>query len=457
MTVCATMPIGHTGHMIPPRKLALLYALFASLAVLLLASAMPPLQNADEPAHAFRADQVSYLGLIGVHLYGGSVGGTVDAGLVTESQAVAGLKFNEAAKVSRDMYRPLAWGPLTTIGFSSAPYPPFFYGPAAVAVAWARHVGTPIPHTLVLMRLAMSATTIVIATVAIALADTAAIWLFAVLLLPMSLALTAAITQDGPMLACTALAVALCGRARNPHTSSRLVFAGLCILLALVAMARPPYAAFAVLVLMTRYRLAWRLAGVAGIVLAVGGWSALNIANVVVPHMAAGVVDPHLQMLGILWHPLAFMRAMAVTLWRYGPMLAQNFVGTLGWLDTHLPIRYHFVTRAMLLMAVAAAWLAGTGKPRLLDMAWVVLAVAAACFGLALIQYLTWTVVGAPAIEGLQGRYFLMPALILGVILGRPRAAPPPAAATWLAIPVMAWPIISIAVTMHAVIARYYF
>jgi len=443
--------------MIRPRNFALLYALFASLALLLLVHAMPPLQNADEPMHAFRADQISRFTLLGEYLHNGTFGGAVDSGLVAETDATVRLKFNGAAKVSHDMYLPLGWGSLTAAGFPAALYPPVFYIPAAMVVAWARHTGAPIPHSLVLMRLAMGATTIVIATASVALADTAAIWLFAVLLLPMSLALTAAITQDGPMLACTALAVALCVRARYPHTPSRLVFAGLCILLALVAMARPPYAAFAVLVLITRYRLAWRLAGMAGILLAVGGWSALNISNVMVPHAVQGVIDPHLQMLGILQHPLAFMRAMAVTLWHYGPALAQNFVGTLGWLDTHLPIRYHFATRAMLLMAVAASWLAGTGKPGLQDIAWVALAVTASCFGLALIQYLTWTVVGAPAIEGLQGRYFLMPALLLGVILGRPRAWPAPAAATWLAIPVMAWPIVSIAVTMHAVIARYYF
>ena len=49
--------------MITPRLLAALWAVGA-LAVLLLAVLMPPYQNADEPAHLTRADQVSHSGWV---------------------------------------------------------------------------------------------------------------------------------------------------------------------------------------------------------------------------------------------------------------------------------------------------------------------------------------------------------------------------------------------------------
>jgi uncharacterized membrane protein len=80
----------------------------------------------------------------------------------------------------------------------------------------------------------------------------------------------------------------------------------------------------------------------------------------------------------------------------------------------------------------------------------------AACAGLGLIQYLTWTIVGAPAIDGLQGRYFLPPALLLGVVLGRAKVSSS-TAAIWLATPVLMFPVASIAITMHALLIRYYF
>ncbi len=303
----------------------------------------------------------------------------------------------------------------------------------------------------------MGATTVAISAIAIALAGTASIWLFAIMLLPMSLALSAAITQDGPMLASVALAVALSLRLRNPQAAHRqAAFITLCVLLALVGMARPPYAAFALLALGARVPIAWRMAGLAGILACVAGWSAANFSYVVVPHWPIGEVNPSLQLQFLLHHPGQWLQLLSATWDKYGEIERLSFIGYLGWLDVDLPVFYHRLAWAVLALAALAAWFAGTGLPRARHAALVALSLLCACAGICLIQYLTWTVVGAPVIDGVQGRYFLAPALVLGALLARPMTARS-RIAPWLAAPVLVFPIMSIAITMHAVLLRYYF
>jgi hypothetical protein len=452
----ARMP--DTAAMLRPRNIALLYALFASLAVLLLASTMPPLQNADEGSHTLRADQISHFSVLPHKSANGVTGGTINSGLVTLGNSVRPLMFHRDHKVTRDMYVALPWGPPAFAEFSNTViYPPFFYLPAAAAMVLARLAAIPLPHALVMVRVATGMTTVALCTLAIALSGNAAIWLFAILLLPMSMALTAGVTQDGPMLASVALGVALSLHLRAPQAGRRLTaFCALCLLLALVGMARPPYAAFALVIFSARVPLAWRLAGFGTVLACVVGWDAANAAFVVLPRPPDGVVDPGLQLQYLSQH-LGHWLSLLTTTWNQrGDFATLGFIGYLGWLDVDLPKFYHGLAWFGLALAGLASWRAGTGRIPRFDASLAVAAAFGACAGVELIQYLTWTVVGAPVIEGIQGRYFLAPALLLGLLLARP-AAPSSRSAIWLAVPVLAFPVISIAVTMHALLVRYYF
>lgn len=84
------------------------------------------------------------------------------------------------------------------------------------------------------------------------------------------------------------------------------------------------------------------------------------------------------------------------------------------------------------------------------------LAVSGSAGGVALIQYMTWTALGAPVVDGIQGRYFLAPALLLSIPLRRHPKPCGSNTAVWLAAPVLAFPIVSIAAMMHALVWRYY-
>jgi len=437
--------------MMTPRNIALLYCLFAGLAAMLLATTMPPLQNADEEAHAFRADQVSHLVPWGQALPDGEYGGAVSVGLKVVENRTAMLRFHPERKVTRAMSAPLPWGAAAPTGFpNTAVNPPFFYAPAAAMAAFARGAGIALPRALVLMRLAEGLATILIAACAIALARDAAIWLFAIMLLPMSMALSAAVAQDGPMLACTTLAVALYLRVRVSQSGP--AFAGMCLLLTMVGMARVPYFAFVFLVLASPVRPSWRILGALLMFACVAAWSARSAAHFPLPLRQDGVVSPGSQVLRLILHPWRAPLIFYRTLVANNGFIINSFIGQLGWLDVDLPGSYRKIAWIGLLFAAFASF--RRGEPRGLTLE--ALAVAGAACGVGLIQYMTWTVVGSPLVDGVQGRYFLAPALVLAVLLTRGVGAGLPGA-RWVAAPVLLLPVFSIAVTVHALVLRYYF
>jgi uncharacterized membrane protein len=78
----------------------------------------------------------------------------------------------------------------------------------------------------------------------------------------------------------------------------------------------------------------------------------------------------------------------------------------LGWLDTPLPHTAHRIAGLSLLVAVALVLTRGPDvRSRLRVAAAPLLLLTAGAVILA--QYLSWTPVGAHAVEGVQGRYFL--------------------------------------------------
>ncbi len=344
------------------RHVAGLYVAFGLLAVLLLAPLMPPLQNCDEAAHVFRADQVSHFGLFGVRLTDGEFGGLIDAGLVQMQHQVAPLQSPARSAVTRSLYRTLDWGGLVPAGYpNTAVNPPFFYVPAALVADVARPAGIELPHALVLMRIAMGVATVLISALAIALAGGAALWFYTILLLPMSMALSAAICQDGLLLGCTALAGALLLRLRRQDTTRRIwCFLLACLLLAAVGMSRSPYVVFAALVLAAPMRLPWRLAGLAGITAPVLAWSIRAARYFPLPTRLDGIVSPPAQLLALATHPWRVPLVAVHTLMAgEGRLIRRSFIGQLGWLDIGLPDLYHLAAWAVLGCALLATIRAG--------------------------------------------------------------------------------------------------
>lgn len=173
-------------------------------------------------------------------------------------------------------------------------------------------------------------------------------------------------------------------------------------------------------------RFTWpRLAGCALLCAASLGWTLFVLLAAV--EMRTGRAHTTLQMVQIyLNDPLYFLGLVGSTLahGKQGALLADSFVGILGWLDTAIPrTAMRGIWLALLGAALlATAWARQEEKPHSLLRA-VLLACAA---GSALLAFFAIAVTGndhpVPVISGLQGRHFIVPALLFALALG-PMAA----------------------------------
>jgi uncharacterized membrane protein len=273
------------------------------------------------------------------------------------------------------------------------------------------------------------------------------------MLLPMSLALTAALSQDGPMLACTALAAALV-RMQQARTDRRLLLC-LVLLLALVGAARPPYAGFALLLLTLPIRLRTRLLCVSLVLACVVGWSALMAPHVVLAVFPDGAVNPRAQLLELVQSPFKLLTIAQLTWHAHASEFATGFIGKLGWLDVDLPQAYRSSAYVVLGLAALSCMARGRWKLPTPSTCVATLGIVISVAGILMAQYLTWTLPGRLVIEGVQGRYFLPPAIMLAALLpARGISRSWPSQLEW---PVLAFPIITLPVTVHAVVLRYYF
>ncbi|AWN45427.1 hypothetical protein DK419_03085 [Methylobacterium terrae] len=333
-----------------------------------------------------------------------------------------------------------AFLPLYTIGT----YFPGFYVPAALAIGAGQALGLSHAASALLGRLAGAAAYGALGFAALALARRGRALLFGVLVLPMGLSLAASFNQDALMIAACALAAALL-TGEDPWRR-RLA----AVLVALVVLAKPPYAAIAAMLLVPlppRFwtsPVVWRRVGTAVLAVLPGvAWILYTTTQIAtpVPRLAyeAGPLWPGprpAQFLGtdtraqaqvLLAHPglLLTLPAQCFFSLKRALILAAGAIGIFGWIDRMLPA------------AIYAAWglgLAGLAllcgrsvRVRWIDLGLLGAAALLTAWLVALSQYLSWTDVGDVRIYGPQGRYFLplIPMLVLAV-------APRPAPATGL-------------------------
>ena len=136
--------------------------------------------------------------------------------------------------------------------------------------------------------------------------------------------------------------------------------------------------------------------------------------------------------------------------WREGCPYCREAVGVLGWLDTPLPNPYYALTGLVLLAAFRGSRAPGSFDAR--RRAAVAGLVAAAVGAVFVLQYLSWSPIGSRTIEGVQGRYFLPLVPFLGLALPQGRVRLP----SWALGALCFYPALSIAVTLRAIVLRYY-
>ena len=433
-------------HDAPFPHLATLFAVLALAGALFTAWATPPFQGADEPNHFHRAVLLTRGELVGQRLHtaaGRQVGGgladpAVDAAAVPWKP----LAFHPERKVDPDTVArtgAVRWtGRSRNEQFSNtAVYPPLLYLPQTAAIAAGQAAGLPVILTLKLARTANAVVCVALSAAALLIAGRRGWAMAAVLGLPMSVFLFGTVTQDGMIIALSALGAALVLRPMGqgrPMREAELWGAAACF--ALVGMAKPPYSAFGLLLLAvpTRAPQARRIAAALAAPLLALAWGAWMNAAVWARYSTEAAVDPSGQVRFLFGHPEAWAGLAWRTLSTYWLRYLQQLIGILGWLDARLPAWAYLGIGTALAAALAMTW---SGRPsrdwRFTPAAAIASALAAAALvfvGL----YLQWTPVGRPVVEGVQGRYLIPVLLFLplawagggrrwtGTKLGRPLA-----------------------------------
>lgn len=304
-------------------------------------------------------------------------------------------------------------------------YPPLAYAPQAVALWVARRLGPSSPAALVYVgRLGNLLSYVALGWLALRVAPVRRWALFLLLLAPMNVAQASSLSADAPTLALAVLFFALACRtafgavAPWPLRRARaLLAAGVGL-----GLVKPGYWTLAGLGLLTpsrsfpsRHARGLALGALlAAMVMPSALWGALVAASQ--PYSPSPVADPRAQLVWVLAHPLAFARTLLQALELGIPIYVETFVGRLGHLNILLPgwllVGYP--------IALTTSVLTDPRDPPALDgcqRAVLVGLFAMGAGGIFLLSYIGWNSVGAPLIEGVQGRYFapLAPLLLLAI------------------------------------------
>ncbi|MFM5930420.1 MAG: DUF2142 domain-containing protein, partial [Novosphingobium sp.] len=146
------------------------------------------------------------------------------------------------------------------------------------------------------------------------------------------------------------------------------------------------------------------------------GWFAM-VAHLTVP-MMPGRPLPADQLRYVMAHPLAFPKALAGTYGLYGLFDHSRTLVTFGWLSVGPVVPAWFASLAAVLLVLAG----GTGLGPALGCGWRIWLAAVSLLVVIVLSfalYLAATALGAGAVDGLQGRYFIPVFLPLLLAIGR--------------------------------------
>jgi hypothetical protein len=450
-----------------PRRLAIGYFCLASLAVLAMDLIVPPLSAPDEFNHLFRAAMISSGRILTRPGPDRLIGGEVDSALVG-LLGIMGPVAGTAAPTPPDRAdeaQHVLWAktPIFVEIPNTGQYGPVLYLPQAIGLAIGRRTGLSVIQSYDLARLLTAFTALGIAALAVATAGRGALLVAVVLSTPMFLFLVVSLSQDGMLIAVSALFGALAVRGRTAAPGRWGWVAWVCALL--MAMARPTYAPLAVL-LVNRRRgrplFQWLSAPD-------GPLAPLLLGSIVLLWLFAdGVlvqpsfarfpgVDQSAQLAGLLRDPFSVVRVAAGTLDHddEGLVISRGIIGVLGTLNILLSSWAYSLGWQAIGLAALGGLLQRSGQSlsRPLFAVLIFLFSIGAIYGA---MYLTWTVVGSGFVTGVQGRYLLpqmaaMPLLIPGIVPARWGSARGPALDRMAAIiGLIAWGLM-ILVSLHAI------
>jgi len=395
-------------------------------AAVLLSTFVPPLQSPDEHSHLMRGYAISKGSWLLREDPALGSGAAVDQALLAYMHEYLSTITRSAQTPlppqRREAAEQLRWSgaerfyPLAGTNY----YMPLVYAPHAAGMLAGRSMQLTVADTYRLVRLACIASCVLLLAAAWRVLRPPPIAL-ALLLLPMTLFQLVSPTLDGvtTCLAVLALSLFFAGAAGERWTRAwSWALAAAVVLLAttriqlLPLLAAPLYVAWA----RRSRRDGWL--GVAG-VLATLAWLAYALATTVDVRVQRTHGTAEL-LLHYAAAPLEFTRVLwaSVSDPELSRLYAHSFIGVLGWLDTWLPLPAYPALWSGLALCTLAS-MASADLRAALPARVLLGAAAAACAVLVFLALLlTWTPHPARTVQGVQGRYFIVPALLAAYALG---------------------------------------
>ena len=418
-------------RLISPEKAFLLLGLIFGCIFCILT---PPFQVPDEPAHFYRAYQVSELKFI-AEMDNGKVGGYLPASLETIVKPItAGVPFHPEKRVCIPLiFAALGWDlnpdQRSFVEFpNSAIYSAASYAPQALGIGIGRLFGASALQSFYAGRFVNLLLWLVLTAFAIKIIPIGK-WLLALCALtPMSVFEAASLSVDPVLNGLAFLFIAMVLRLAL-SASKRLSLGDMLpifILAALIPLVKNIYLPLIALFLIipTNYfgGLRKRLALFAGIsILSVSIiciW--LSLIYKFTPYMTNPFsASPTDQLKFMIAHPLGFSAAVVNTLKISFVFYVRSYIGYLGWLDTALPM-FLYLSQAILIAASCLVAGKSIQKFNLSSLQRVFIAgiFITGLVSILAIEYMCWTPVGATAILGVQGRYLIpyVPLALLSVM-----------------------------------------
>ena len=392
---------------------SVIYLILGIIIVASMNSILPAFDAPDEFAHSFHAESLSAGQILPRPNADGFIGGNVDTGLLEVFHLLAptGTGAPKPPDIT-DKANSVQW--TNTSRFMGYPntgqYGSLLYLPQAIGLAVGRAAGFSVLKSYYLARLLTGLTAVGIASIALATACRGVFVIAVFLTTPMFLYLATSLSQDGLLIALSAVFAALAARQQSGVSDAGNWVAWACALL--IGMARPPYALLSFLLIRGRQNRSFAVWLTAPdgpiapiVVLAVTVSWLVAVGAQSQPDFAADHrVNSAAQLSGLLTHPGFVFSVIRGTFVDHHELMFKAHE-VIARVNVPLPTWIYRCGWIAILLA-AATCLVQPGRSHLHQ------AIAIVVFGLSIgavyaALYLTWTPAGAPFVEGGQGRYLL--------------------------------------------------
>lgn len=387
---------------------------------------IPPMQSPDENQHIARAYLLSQGDIFLDSAPGKMSGGYIDNGLYKFIQDGMFISGSPEKKYTPEMQKELEkirWDPDNKKTFLEIPgtgfYLPFIYIPHAIAMKFGEITNFSIMNTYRIIKFFLISISLLLITHAFLIYKPSAA-ILGLILLPMSIFQFLSPTLDGLTTSLCLVIISIFLKIQIENRNS-LLFYILTLLIILIATTRihliPIFLLLFIISFQTKNKKYFVLSIIT--VFAIFSWVIFSIATTVdtrIPRSMSSTETIYYYFL----HPLDFVKIFYNTISSINMLnfYGESFIGNLGWLDTplqkiHYVIFYFSIFILFLLSTFSPSHVMNNRTARI-SFFFIAIASIIAIFTALLVS---WTPLPAEVIHGIQGRYFIIPFVLLAYCL----------------------------------------